>query len=684
MATLFGVRSHGLRQSRCGILLVSLWTIFVFAGFFFTTVCSAKGSAGASPYHSDQSFEGQYYCGRGDTEYLRLLDVSRRMFAPDPQYQNISMLYTTNWNGFVEGETWNAWWIQNSYGTTYSALPFLQEPYLTFLQNAQDLWFDQMGDGKRSYDKRNGPTVAPDGCLCDAALPGREIYWQGDGRIDIHDWAIEFTAAGVVMQGELLLISRDTNAISKYLPKLERSVNFIETRRGTNNLFLAGPAGNLLAPSYAGWKKPDGTYDKAYLAGLSVNYIVALDRVIELEKLAGNSAKAKLYAKRRTTANDGLRQLTTPDGYLIRSLDPDGSKHGVYGAKEHGYFETSPNQDAVAFHVVDDAQAAKIYNKIASIPQLRPHQFILPNYPSYDDMYEKQEGIWAYGTWVNGGHWSTCEARMILGYYRLNKFEDARRSIKQLLTFADNFRLDNPLTKCGADVYQPTLPINLCYDSFGPPAAMVRGLFEYLYKADELVLIPHIPTNITKLQQNFPIRFGNKRIYLRTHGNGPMTDVLVNGRKWAKRTHDEIRLPYDQLSDVSYVEIVFSNDKANSDPCPLPQLRHDSNRPASDPLIARETKILDFCKRLDLAGLHSSYERSHAALVRDAIDVVFERQAKIAGGEIKKLSAEASQKAADQSYINAANRLFDGLENLLRIYATSPDLEKRKISALWK
>ncbi len=53
---------------------------------------------------AEQSFEGEYFCGRGDVEYLRLLDISRRMFAPDPQYQNISMLYTTNWNGFVEGE----------------------------------------------------------------------------------------------------------------------------------------------------------------------------------------------------------------------------------------------------------------------------------------------------------------------------------------------------------------------------------------------------------------------------------------------------------------------------------------------------------------------------------------------------------------------------------------------------
>ena len=231
-----------------------------------------------------ERFEGHHFRGAGDVEYLELLDIARRMFEPDPEFQNMAMLYEPEWNGLVEGPTWNMWWIQNSYGTTYCALPFYQEPFVTFLQNSQDLWFDQMGDGKRvgEYD-----WVAPDGCLCDAASPGRIIHKQGDGRTDIHDWGMEFTAAGIVMQAELLLISRDAEAIAHYLPKLERSANFIESRRDPgNNLFLAGPAGNLLAPSYAGWLRADGAYDNAYLTGLSVTYIAALDRLIELEKLA--------------------------------------------------------------------------------------------------------------------------------------------------------------------------------------------------------------------------------------------------------------------------------------------------------------------------------------------------------------------------------------------------------------
>jgi hypothetical protein len=407
------------------------------------------------------------------------------------------MLYSPVWNGFVEGPTWGAWWIQNSYGPTYCALPFFLEPYTTFLQNAQDMWFNLMGDGQRKGDKGY---VAPDGCLCDAATPTMIYYRQGDGRVDIHDWGMEFTAAGIVMQSELLLISRDKAAIQHYLPMLERSANFIESRRDPkNNLFLAGPAGNLLAPSYAAWKRTDGTYDKAYLAGLSVTYIAGLDRLIELEKMAGNSDKAGLCTDRRDLAKKGLVALTTDEGYLIKYMDPGGTKHGVYGAEKHGYFEAVCNHDAIAFRVADDAQSKKIYDKIASIPGLRPHDLIITNCPGLDDMYEEPKGLWSFGTWVNGGHWTTCEARMILAYYRVGAYDDARRAMKKILEFARIFRTDNPLVDFGAKVYQPKEPINCTYDTWGAPAGLIRGLFEYLYNAEGLKLVPHIPPTITEL-----------------------------------------------------------------------------------------------------------------------------------------------------------------------------------------
>jgi hypothetical protein len=583
-----------------------------------------------------QRFDGRHYRGVGDVEYLQLLDIAARMMEPDPEYQNLSMLYTPKWNGMVEGPTWGAWWIQNSYGTTYAALPLLAEPFVRFIQNSQDLWFDQMGDGKRPGCPSNAGLnwVAPDGALCDAAMPGCIIFRQGDAKRDIHDWGMEFTAAGIVLQAEATLISRDPKAVAHYLPLLERAANFIETRRDpANNLFLAGPAGNLLAPSYAGWRKPDGTYGKAYLAGLSITYIAALDRLIELEKLAGNREKASLYSERRSRAKQGLPLLTTDAGYFIKSMDPDGTRHGVFGGKRYGYFEASPNHDAIAFRVVDDRQASKIYSTIASIPQLRPYHLIIPNYPSLDDIYTEPTGLWRFGNWVNGGHWSTCEARMMLAYYRLGKYDDARESMKQILTFARRFRMDNNLTNFGSEVYQPKEPINITYDAFAIPAALRRGLFEYLYQADRLILIPHIPAGITELEQMDPVRFGDKRLYVAVFGSGPLRRVTVNGREWKHFTPEAIELPYAETPADAVIVITRGGAKAG--------------KPAFS-IRPRE-----------------EYRDAHKRLIADAERAMQMRAEWKAEGKVPRLAPE-SDAAADQSYRDTIQRVAEGLKRFVQ------------------
>jgi hypothetical protein len=50
---------------------------------------------------------------------------------------------------------------------------------------------------------------------------------------------------------------------------------------------------------------------------------------------------------------------------------------------------------------------------------------------------------------------------MMMAYYRLGKYEDTRRSMEKLQTFARAFRMDNNLTDFGNAVYQPKEPINL-------------------------------------------------------------------------------------------------------------------------------------------------------------------------------------------------------------------------------
>ncbi len=122
------------------------------------------------------------------------------------------------------------------------------------------------------------------------------------------------------------------------------------------------------------------------------------------------------------------------------------------------------------------------------------------------------EGLWAYGTWVNGGVWSTMEARTILAYYRVGAYEDIRRSNLHSMRLAANYQMDAPLRDFGASVWFVQQITNLCYDALGIPAATVRGLFEYVYKSDRLILYPHIPPSISEYSQTESIRFGSKRI----------------------------------------------------------------------------------------------------------------------------------------------------------------------------
>ena len=517
----------------------------------------ASGAPGAE-------FAGKYCSGKGDVEYLRLIDRSFEFFHPSPDVPNISMLYKPEWDCLIEGSKWGAWWIQNSYGTTYCALPFLQDPWLTFLQHSQDMWFNNQGDGKKhSYDQF-AELIGPDGCLCDCAIQTGAVYRQGDSNWRIHDWAFEFTAAGVIMQSELMLISRDMKAIQKYLPNLERACEFIETRRDPKNgLFLVGPGADLLAPSYGGVKQPDGSFGKGYLTGMSVTYGAALERMVELYKLTGDKAKLKTYEQRLKITRESLPQLLTKDGYFVRSLETDGTRHGVIGQEKYGYFSTAANVDAIAHRAVDKAQAEKIYAQIEAEPKLRPHDFLIPNYPSYDDMYDnwgsrEHESIHVYGMWVNGGVWSTMEARTILAYYRLGKYEDIRRSNIRSMRLADTYQMDAPLKDFGASAWFDQEITNLCYDALGIPAATIRGLFEYLYKADRLILHPHIPSYITEFSQNEPIRFGDKRITLSVKNGGPrVASVKVNGKKWAVDSSDSVSLAYDALPKKARVEIVM-------------------------------------------------------------------------------------------------------------------------------
>ena len=526
-------------------------------------------------------FQGKYIQGNGDAATLQRIDQSFQFFHANPDVPNVTMIYRSDWNAFEEGAGWGAWWIQNSYGCAYASSPFLLPCYRTAMQNSLDLHWNNQGDGVHKgkglspghlvYD-----LIAPDGALGDCATPTTIIYKQGDGNVAIHDWFYEGTAAGVIMQAEMLLTTRDRDALAKYLPKMDRACNHIETARDpSNNLFLVGPSSNLLAPSYGGIKQADGTFGKGYLTGLSVTYLGAAERMVELYKLAGDTAKQAEYQHRVDITRKSLDLLKTKGDqgdYFVKSIEKTddglGKKHGVVGQKEFGYLDGVTNVDALALRTTDPATSLSVYNTIAANP-IRPFDFLMNNAEGLDDTYANYGGtelkhFLRYGQWVNGGCWSTVEGRAILAYAQVGKFDDIARSADRAMNWAKDFRMDAPFSQFGENTNNPwsdtgphhTGGTSVMIDNFAIPAATIRGLFDYDYRADRLILRPRVPGEITKYEQKEPIYFGDKRIYLTCLNGGPnVTSVTVNGVATKVSSPTEAVLFYNSLPAQAHVQI---------------------------------------------------------------------------------------------------------------------------------
>ncbi len=162
----------------------------------------------------------------------------------------LSMLYQPKWNGSSRGRV-GSWWIQNSYGTTYSNLPFLRSRCY-FPAKLARLWFDQMATAnaweRHAFDGwRRTVAYATRRARLDRLQAGR---WT-DG---IHDWGLELRRRDC--SSERVPLSPRLRS-SPSICRSSSAVPFHRVAPGSHEQFVSrGPAGNLLAPSYAGWRKP--------------------------------------------------------------------------------------------------------------------------------------------------------------------------------------------------------------------------------------------------------------------------------------------------------------------------------------------------------------------------------------------------------------------------------------------
>ena len=662
------------------------------------------------------TYEGKYCSGAGDINFLRLIDESFAFFHPNPVVPNLTMIYNADWDTFTEGAGWGAWWIQNSYGFSYSATPFLQEPWSGVLQRSWDLFWDNQGDGKRKggwgeeTPNQLSELVAPDGSLGDAAAPKHIIYKQGDGDVKMHEWFYEATAAGVVMQSEILLVNHDKKACDHYLPKMERACDFIEkTRDPKNNLFLVGPACNLLAPSYGGVRQPDGSFGKGYLAGLSITYLAALDRMVELYKLTGNKAKLEDYEHRQKITRESLPELMAPGGYFVKSVEPGGIKHGVLGQQQYGYLEGVANADAVALRVVDNKTSETIYNQIKAYPAIRPFDFLMTNAPGLDDTYggwgrtsgKGMEGFWTFGDWVNGGIWGTVEGRAILMYYRLGKFEDIRRSATRAMRWAKDFRMDAPWSQRGENTHNPWSDsgkfrvggVAVMVDNFAIPAATIRGLFDCDYRSDRLILRPRVPGSITQYNQKEPIRFGEKQIYLFCHNEGPnIKEVKVNGKDLSNPSTSEVVLLYDDLPVSAKVEITTEGGwpaEASVTIYPVKPSLVPKKATSADAItelpdsLRRPLTVLASMSKSLAAEQGADQELAFLAIAIKSFEEFQARAALDPGpGYYRSITPERIE-GINQFYARTALTMYQGFAKKIAVYAQSGDKRKERIAVLF-
>ena len=703
MNTLGGAQKRSFVRLRTGfvILLLFIWLSQALSADELSTRIE-QTNVGIS------RFEGRYCAGTGDESYLRLIDESFDFFHANPRVPNLAMLYRPEWDTFEEGAGWGAWWIQNSYGFAYAAMPFLREPWFSILQRSWDLHWDKQGDGKRA-GLWGGSTeatpfsawVAPDGCLGDCARPGEVIYKQGDGKFELHDWFYEATAAGVVAQAELLLASRNAAAIAHYLPKMERACDAIErTRDPKNNLFLVGPACNLLAPSFGGARLPDGTFGKSYLAGLSITYLAALDRMIELQRLGGASEKLATYERRQKITRDSLQRLLTPEGYFVKSIEANGTKHGVLGQLRFGYLEGVANADAVALRVADAATAKAIYRRISTFPEIRPFDFLLTNAPSLDDMYVhygdgkigKEHGFFRFGDWVNGGAWGTVEARAILMYYRLSRFDDIRRSAERAMKWAKNFRMDAPWAQRGENKVNPWSDsgnfhaggVSVMIDNFGIPAATIRGLFDYEYRSDRLILRPRFPVGILEYVQKEPIRFGDKLLYLTYYNRGGKTlRVTINGRSIPAGGTDEVELLYTALPQQA--DIVLSTGEDQTETISRAALQRTETSATTTSLASDnwpQLVVLTAMQRVLAEEADARYDQAFVNETIAAFAACRERISINPEATFRPITADR-RKAIQKSYERAALVMYDGLIRRMQRYGKSKDPRQQRIAQLF-
>jgi hypothetical protein len=286
-------------------------------------------------------------------------------------------------------------------------------------------------------------------------------------------------------------------------------------------------------------------------------------------------------------------------------------------------------------------------------------------------------------------------------YYRLGKFEDVRRSATRAMKWAKDFRMDAPWSQRGentnnlwSDAGEHHVGgISLMIDNFAIPAATIRGLFDYEYRADRLILRPRIPGSITYYAQKQPVRFGDKRIYLSCrNGGSAVKSVTVNGTAMDISTTEEVVLMYSELPVNANIDITTEGgwpaESSTTDYPKVPALISGGGTQSQGPpelpdSLRKAYNILISMNKLLASEPDAEFERAFVAAAIKAFEDCRTRATMDPGPGYYRPISEERKGNILKFYEQAALGMYNGFAKRAAGYGVTKDARQKHLAALF-
>jgi hypothetical protein len=226
-------------------------------------------------------------------------------------------------------------------------------------------------------------------------------------------------------------------------------------------------------------------------------------------------------------------------------------------------------------------------------------------------------------------------------------------------------------------------------DNFAIPAATIRGLFDYDYKSDRLILRPRVPGSITHYIQKEPVRFGEKSLYISCSNGGPdIKSVSVNGKKLKNSTSQEVVLNYNELPENAKIEIVTKGgwplDEATAEYPVIPALMAENIQKSELPdTLKPQFAVLTKFDELLSKETGAEYDRAFVKAAIESFEAYQYRAGMEVGSGYFRPTDDQKRHAMVRSFAKAAIGMYSGVENKMEKYAAEGNTQQKHIAELF-